>query len=545
MTLLDRAVRTAAAALAVTAIAAGCAPADETGRPTTPGRGGHLTYLDAEAVASMQVQVSYWQNSLVKDQVLDRLVYQDPVTFRFVPWIAENWTVDGSGREYRFTIRDGVSYSDGQRLDAESVRRNLDWQFNGDKAKGIIRNPALPKAAGITADPGARTVTVVLEQPYAPLIPVLSMNTAGLVADRTIDADKETQSVPTNLIGSGPFAVESEVPDKKIVLAKRRGYAWPPATAPHQGEAYLDTVTVIPVTEDSIRVGALRAGQADAIRYTQPPDEQLLRGEGFDVRGLRTPGLANTLDVRQTAPYLRDITVRKAIGYGIDRQEILSTLYTDNWRAAQNIVTRGFPGYTDRSDAVRSDPREAERLLDASGWVSRDGDGFRTKDGQRLSVLIYVDVYDHTARPLYELIQRQLRRIGIDLVVRQTDFANYPSASVQDQVGLRRNGWPSPDPVRLWQNYDSKGGDLYALKGGDPTVDRLLRAQLVENDPRRRAELVREYTNYVIDNAYTIPLLEDTQIFAVAPRVRGFANAANSVPWFYNAWIDNGSGKRG
>ena len=45
--------------------------------------------------------------------------------------------------------------------------------------------------------------------------------------------------------------------------------------------------------------------------------------------------------------------------------------------------------------------------------------------------------------------------------------------------------------------------------------------------------------DYVIDNAYSIPLLEDTQVFAVAPRVQGFENAANSVPWFYNAWIDD------
>ncbi|WP_024800115.1 ABC transporter substrate-binding protein [Nocardia sp. BMG51109] len=534
----------AAAALAAVTIA-GCSVADETDRPGTPGRGGHLTYLDAEALASMQIQVSYWQNSLPKDQVLDRLVYQDPKTFRFVPWIAEKWTVDESGRVYRFTIRDGVSYSNGQPLDADSVKRNLDWQFDGDKAKGITRNPTFPDAGTVTADNATRTVTVTLDEPYAPFIPVLSVNTAGLVADRTIDASKEAQSVPTNMIGSGPFYVESEVPDKKVVLAKRRGYNWAPATAPHQGEAYLDTVTIIPVKEDSVRVGALRAGQADAIRYAQPPDEKLLRREGFDVRGLRTPGLANTLDVRQTAPFLRDVNVRKAIGYGIDRQQILDTLYTDNWRAAQNIVTRNFPGYADRSDVVRYDPQQAGRLLDDSGWVSRDGEGYRTKDGQRLSVLIYVDVYDHTARPMYELIQRQLRRVGIDLEVRQTDFANYPSASVQDAVGLRRNGWPCPDPVRLWQNYDSKGGDLYALKGSDPAIDRLLRAQLVENDPRRRAELVREYTNYVIDNAYTIPLLEDTQIFGVAPRVRGLANAANSVPWFYDTWIDDGSGGRG
>lgn len=506
---------------------------------TGPARGGDLTYLDAEAPASLQIQVSYWQNSLLKDQLLDRLVYQDPTTFRFVPWIAEKWTVDDAKLVYEFTIRPGVTYSNGQPLDAESVRRNLQWQADGDKPKGITRNSYFPKVASITADDARRTVKVTLTEPYAAFIPVLSLNTSGLVADATIDASKEQQSVITNLIGSGPFYAQSEIPDKKIVLAKRHGYDWAPPTAPHQGEAYLDTITVIPVTEDSVRVGALRAGQADAIRYGQPPDERLLQREGFDVRGLRTPGLANTLDIRQSAPFMRDVNVRKAIGFGIDRAEILHTLYTDNWQPAQNIVTKNFPGYTDRSDAVRYDPAEAVRRLEASGWTQFDGDGYRTKDGKELSVKIYVDVYDHTAKPMYELIQRQLRRIGIRLVIRQTDFANYPTGSIDPSVGLRRNGWPTADPVRLWQNYDSKGGDLYALKGADPKIDELLRAQISATDDGRRLDLLRQYNDYVIDNAYSIPLLEDTQIFAVAPRVQGFANAANSVPWFYGAWIDD------
>ncbi len=529
--------RIAAVALAV--LVSACGTADPAPVSDNNAKGGHLTYLDAEAPASLQIQVSYWQNSLLKDQLLDRLVYQDPQTFEFVPWIAESWTVDDPHLVYEFTIRDGVSYSNGQPVDAESVRRNLEWQANGDKDKGITRNTYFPKVRSIEADNDRRTVRVTLEKPYAPFIAVLTLNTAGLVADATIDATKEEQSIITNLIGSGPFVAQSQIPDKEIVLAKRRGYDWAPATAPHQGEAYLDTITVIPVTEDSVRVGALRAGQADAIRYSQPPDEKLLAREGFDVRGLRTPGLANTLDIRQSAPFLRDVNVRRAIGFGIDRNEILSTLYTENWKPAQNIVTRNFPGYVDRRDAVRYDPAEAVRLLEESGWTEVDDEGYRVKNGEQLAVKIYVDVYDHTAKPMYELIQRQLGRVGIRLVIRQTDFANYPTASIEDSVGLRRNGWPTADPVRLWQNYDSEGGDLYALDGADPTIDRLLRAQISATDPQQRLELLEEYNNYIIDNAYSVPLLEDTQIFAVAPRVQGFANAANSVPWFYNTWIDN------
>lgn len=176
----------------------------------------------------MQIQVSYWQNSLVKDQLLDRLVYQDPETFEFVPWIAQSWTVDEPGTTYQFVIRDGVTYSDGTPLDVASVKRNIEWLAEGDKPKGIPRNAWFPKVTAVDTDAAARTVTVHLAEPNAPFLAALSMNTAGLVADATIDASKEDQSVVTNLIGSGPFVAESEIPNKEIRLVKRRGYDWRP-----------------------------------------------------------------------------------------------------------------------------------------------------------------------------------------------------------------------------------------------------------------------------------------------------------------------------
>ncbi|OZC53007.1 hypothetical protein CH289_12070 [Rhodococcus sp. RS1C4] len=526
--------------LGAASLFAATACSDASAGPTagTGTRGGDFVYLDAEVTASMQVQVSYWQNSAVKDQMLDRLVYQDPKTFEFVPWIAESWSVDPTRTVYTFVIRDGVSYSNGQALDAASVARNLLWFANGDADKGIPRNSIFPEVLSADADNAARTVVVTLARPDAPFVPTLSMNTAGLVADATIDATNEQQSVVTNLIGSGPFVAESEIPAKEIRLVKRRGYDWAPPTADHQGEAYLDSLTIVPVREDSVRVGALLSGQAHALRYTQPPDEKVLSDRGFTVLGLRNPGLANVLDVRQTAEFVDDIRVRKALMYGIDRHEIIDTLYTDNWKVATNVTTEGVQGWTDRSDEVRFDPDESNRLLDDAGFTDRNADGIRTRDGRPLDLSVYVDVYDHTSKPLYEFVQRQLRRIGISLTIKQTDFANYPKATTAPELSLRRNGWPAPDPVRLSVNYDSDRGDLFQLQGKDPVLDGLLRDHITATDPLVRETILREAQNRIIDNAYTIPLLADTQIFGVAPEVRGFRNAANSPPFFYDTWIE-------
>ena len=76
--------------------------------------------------------------------------------------------------------------------------------------------------------------------------------------------------------------------------------------------------------------------------------------------------------------------VRQAVQHGIDRDEILSTVYTEDWCPAETFIQSSVPEATDHSDAFAYDPDEAEALLDDAGWT-KGADGVRTKDGQPLS----------------------------------------------------------------------------------------------------------------------------------------------------------------
>ncbi|KAF1020174.1 MAG: Heme-binding protein A [Paracidovorax wautersii] len=504
----------------------------------TPRRGGDFIYLDAERTTSFQLTgSSFWQTSAIINQLLDRLIFKDPQTLELTPWIASRWTLDAAGTTYVFTIRQGVSYSDGSPLDEASVKRNLEWQAHGDKDKGIPRNSWFPEITSVTADAAAHTVTVKLAQPNAVFLQQLTAPKAGLVANATIDASREKQAIVTNLIGSGPFVARSEIPGKETVLVRRKGYAWAPATAKNQGETYIDSLTVIPVEEDSVRLGAVRAGQAHALRYVQPSEEKGLSARGFQVVGVRTPGAANFLEVRFKAPYVDDIRVRKALLRGIDRQEIVGKLYTDNWKVARSVLTPGTLGFKDESAKISYDPAESNRLLDAAGWTARDAQGIRTKEGKPLAFDIYIDVYDNTAKPLYQLIQWQLKKIGVQLNIKETDYASYPSVSSAPNVALRRNGWPSEDPFTLTVSYHSRYGDRFSLGGRDAELDRLLTEHVSITDPARRAKAIEQLQDYLIDNAYAIPLLEDSQVFVLSAKVRDFGQT-RSYPWFYSVWLD-------
>ncbi|GAA3287245.1 ABC transporter substrate-binding protein [Arthrobacter citreus] len=519
-------------------LASGCSqPGNAT--ESTDKRGGEVVYLDAELSSNTQLQSSgTWQDSAYIQNITDRLIYRDPETLELKPWIAEEWTVSDDGLTYTFVIRDGVTFSNGQVLDAQAVKRNLDWQAAGDSEKGIPANNWFPKVSAVTADDASRTVTVQLTAPHAPFLNVLSFWRTSLVADETINAPIEAQSQLTGIIGSGPFTVESEKYGEEIVLARRDGYAWAPPDLENQGEAYLDRITIIPVTEDSVRLGSLRAGEADLIRYIQPSEEKTLTAAGLEVVSVQGVGNSNVWDLRQSAPFLEDVRVRQALQHGIDRDQIISDLYTENWNKATSILTPGSLGYKDESEKLAFDPDKSNQLLDDAGWTGRDADGFRTRNGEQLHILTYVDVYDSTSKPLFQLIQWQLKQLGVNLEIKETDYANYSTVLADPSVGARRNGWPEADPIRLTVNYSSEYLNAFNLQQPDAELDALLAEQLTATDADVRSGIIGKIQDHVIDSAYALPILDDSQVFALQPTLHGLSFGAEARPSFYETWTE-------
>lgn len=501
-------------------------------------RGGSLVYLDYEKWYAFQEQISYWQNGGVWNNIGDRLVDINPKTYQLEPWIAQSWTVSGDGLTYTFVIRPGVTYSDGTPLDAQSVRKNLLWWDNGDPGKGVPRNPLYPQGMIVTADNATRSVVVKFQQPYIPFLNVLAAPKSSLLGDKTIDSSLDAQGIVTNIVASGPFVPVKYKPDEEIVLQRRKGYHWAPASSQNQGEAYLDSITIRPVHEISVRVGALQAGQADVVHYVEPSDEGPLARQGYNVVPSIYEGMSNQWSFRLKAPYVDDVRVRKAVEHAIDRNQIVEKLYTRNWTAASSVLTPQTPGYVDLSSQIAYDPAQSNELLDQAGWTGRDADGYRTKNGKTLEIKTYVDVYDADAGPHYQLIQRQLQKVGIKLTLLQTDYATYPTIYAKDQsIAIKRNGWQSTDANVLNSTYAAGIGDGFSLGGKDEKLEALLTASTTATSQDDRNKALAELQRYiVVDQAYAVPIVNDTQVFVTRPDIHGFTGGSQSLPWFYNTW---------
>lgn len=522
--------------LVTTAVACGSNGGPGAAAGGQPRRGGDIIFLEnGEFTGFAQQDLRTWQTSSVAVNLFDRLLYLDPETGKLAPWLATAWTVNDNFTEIELTLRTDVTFSNGTALTPAVVVANLNHFGFGDTKRGITPSrPQFARYAGSEAI-GADKVRIRLSEPDTGFLNNLADLRHSIVAQSTIDLGYEQASELENAIGSGPFTFASEKPGSEIKIVRRSGYNWPPGTADHTGEAYLNSITYIISSEGASRTGLLLSGQAHAARDVLITDEKQLQKRGFHYFGARPFGGVRDLEINPTAnPLIADLRVRQAILHGINRAELIEGLYNDNWIAAKGLVQSNTPGFVDIGAQYGFDPARANRLLDEAGWTAKGADGIRTKDGTRLSFRVYPESQWVVPIPDAELIAIQLARIGIEFEIVKVDRATYTAQVAKPDNPFSWGHTTATDINQLWNRYRSKGvGGL-----ADPAFDKLLDTIKTIPVGPQRTEAVGAAQRYLLDNALIVPLQETQQSFVTAPGLQGFIPETLGRSYFYDAWLD-------
>ncbi|TGO04276.1 TIGR04028 family ABC transporter substrate-binding protein [Serinibacter arcticus] len=502
-----------------------------------PIEGGELLYLEYQPYTTLYPpQSGFYPNGALIANITDRLVYQDPETLEFSPWIATDWTVNADATEYTFNLRDGVTFSDGSPLDAEVVAKNFDAYGLGDAEAGFPVSEQINNYVSsevVDAD----TVTFRFSAPSPGFLQATSANGAGLLSSDTLDGDLDAYAPGngTGVVGSGPFVIAEETVGTEILLEARDDYDWAPAESEHQGRAYLDGVRFSVTPEDSVRIGALTSGQTDVIRYVQAYDEAQVEQAGLQLFAPQTQGVNNSLSLRFTNGILADIDVRKAIVAGVNAQEVVDTVFTPNYPVATGILSHTALGYVDHEAELAYDPDEANRLLDEAGWTL-GSDGIREKDGQKLTLVASEAKPQPLSRDTLTLVAQQLKAIGVDLQILAADSGTYAEAIKDpDQVQLYHSMVGRTDLDVIKSQYASTNRD--ANLSDDAELDRLLGLVASTADPAARLQASADAQQYLVDQAYVIPLFEEPQVYGAQDYVQGFGWDTVARPVFYNTWL--------
>ncbi|MBN8944950.1 MAG: ABC transporter substrate-binding protein [Rhizobiales bacterium] len=509
------------AGLAITAPVVGAAASASTVRA-----GGSITFLidslgdswipNNSAISSFQGHI--WGH------VTDKLVYVD-ADGKVSPWIAEHWQQNDNATEFTLKLKSGVTFSDGTPLDAAAVVANLDIWYAGRRSDRINPIGLFPKTYDRAEAVDAATVKVFFKAPTLGFIPTLGYHGSILISPKTIAQPSARQADLGKTSGSGPFLVEAWKEGDFVRLVKRKDYNWGPPAVGHTGPAFLDSITYKLVSEPSLRVSAVQAGQADVAYNASPQELVSLKAAGFTIATPRYLGFVNGLAINTRLEPYNDVKVRQALQAGINRREIIDTVYTPDWKLATSFIQSNVPGATDHSALLAYDPAKAEKLLDAAGWA-KGADGIRAKGGKQLVLTLHSNPYLGTAKAIDELIAQQLGKIGWRVIIRSYDVVTYG-----ERVKFGGPAVPAYEVTRSFIDAGTvasiltdanNGENWFALGESDPKINALRDKIATAGTAEIRAPLLDELQKYVLEQGYFIPRTQIVQrIYVQSPKIKG------------------------
>jgi peptide/nickel transport system substrate-binding protein len=553
-----------------------CTPASSVKQPSAnsadaaPVRGGRLvTGAISDAKVLNPVLSSDVPSAEVWGRIYESLIRVDPQTGQPQPRLAERFDVGADGQTLTFTLRQGLTWSDGSpfsgddvKLTAEavmrskkSVRKSTFQDIVGAKAYAEGKATAID---GITVD--GNVVTIKLDKPFCPAITeiglfgIIPQSVFGKYLDPN-DATKNLDEAPENTappISTGPFVYREWVPNDHITLARNDHFAF--------GAPYLDEWVYKVMPDATALAAALKTGELDAARVEPKDMEGLKQQDSLAFYSYLSPGYTYIAwnELRGGKEFFQDKAVRQALAYGLDVQSVIDTvLLGEGQKMLAHTPPVSWAYDPSGFDPYAYDPAKARSILEQDGWAM-GADGIYQKGGQRLEFTMETNSGNKTRETLLQVATEQYRQIGVQVNPQTEAFE-----LLNDKVGKSKDpvygdqgghdydaailGWsmgPDPDAYGTWHSSQIKAG-LNQTGYQNATVDQAVEAGRTSCGPDQRTEAYRAFNRQLNqDQPYNFGFAAKTLLFVnkkfqgVAPGP--FPNVQNSYLWNIEQWSVRG-----
>lgn len=455
-------------------------------------------------------------SSVVQANIYETLVKRDDDN-NIVEGLAEKWeALDDT--TYEFTLRQGVTFHDGEPFNAEVVKMNLERVLDPEVASP--RYFLYEMITDITVKDDY-TVQIKTEYPFAPLLSHLSHNGGSMVSPKSIEADYEAMKggetagsvIGTNPVGTGFFKFVSWDPGSEIKLAKNEEY-W-------GDKAHVDTATFRVVPESAVRNADLETGFVQIADPVQPNEVADINSKDFAKINQKASSSLAYLGFNTEKEPFNDPKVRRAISMLVNKEDISEGVYDGFGISAKGPLAPGIFGFNEDAKPIDYNVDEAKKLLKEAGFENGFKTSIWTNDNpQRQQIAV--------------LMQEELKKVNIEADIEVMEFGAYLDKTANGEHDMFILGWSNPTGDADYGMYalfhsSQKGDPGNRSFYENPEVDKLLEEGRRESDPDERIKIYNKVQDILIEDAPMAYLIHTEYLTGVSNKIKGFSIGTDGI----------------
>jgi len=447
-----------------------------------------------------------------------------------IPGLAESYTVADDNLTWTFNLRQGVTFHDGTEFTAQAVLFSYDRLLNREFE--YFSDAQAAAGASSTAQIASYealddyTFEIVTKKPWAFLVYDVAL--VAIVSPQAV-MTHGNNNYAQNAIGTGPFKIARYVDGQVMELVPNETY-W-------GGAPKLDRLILYPMPEPATRLAALQSGEVDWAEVPPPDAIAQLEAQGYNVLLKGYPHIITYFLNNYRAPF-DDIRVRQAIGYGIDREGMM-TLINNVGIPADQYFYEGHPWRDDTFEGFNFDPDRARQLLADAGYAN----------GLEITVAHPTGGSGNMfPGPMNEKFQQDMASIGVRvtlvpmewntiLTMNRAGFAN-PEWSRFDALYFSPN---TQAPMFAFASYLTErippAGCCNVMGYSSPEADAIMLEAASTFDLEAQNELLRQFQGTFIRDAPSIPVTHDLNLRVLSTKVQGWIQPQSWWGDFKSVWM--------
>ncbi len=482
------------------------------------------------------------------DQDISELIFSGLMKYdekgNLVPDLAERYAIGENGKIYDFFLRKDVIWHDEKPFNADDVIFTIQTIQNPE-----YKSPLIFNWNGVEVEKiDDYAIRFKLKNAYAPF---LNNTTAGMLPKHIWEniAPPEFFLTEANLkpVGTGPYRFEKFEKDRKgsikaLYLKVNKNY--------HLGKPYIKNITFKFYINEEIAISAYNKGSVEGLGFISAQNKSLLRNykSKLNVYPLKLPRYFAVFFNQSKSKALSDKTVRLALNYATNKQEIIEKILNGEGVAINTPLPPGTFGYTSETKVYDWALEHANNLLDAADWKKNEETGIREKvlgrdeEPTPLEIILITTEWPEL-ESVAGILQEQWSKIGVRVEIKILGIAEIQQEYIRPReyqaILFGEVLGAEPDPFPFWHSSQKRDPGLNLALYHNNDVDTLLTDARKTFDREMRKEKYKEFQKLVVEDAPVVFLYNPYYLYPVSKKIKGIEIENISVPSKRFSGIEN------